>query len=213
LLSGRGDVLFQVGEGRLFVDRFLDSEANALDERFRQALYSRTQGHPLFTVELLRAMQQRGDLVRDQAGRWTQSGRLAWATLPARAEAAIAERIDRLPEELREILVVASVEGEEFTAQAVALVQGLDELHALRAFGRQLGARHRLVREEGEVRVDGRSLSRYRFSHFLVQQHLYQGAGGCGAAAVAPPGGRGVGAALRRTAGGSRSGIGAPFRR
>ena len=30
------------------------------------------------------------------------------------------------------------------------------------------------MREQGERSVDGRRLSRYRFSHFLVQQHLYQ---------------------------------------
>jgi adenylate cyclase len=154
-------------EGHLFVDRLLDSEPNTLDERFRQALFGRTRGHPLFTLELLRAMQQRGDLVRDRAGRWAPGGRVEWDTLPARAEAAIAERIDRLPEELREMLAVASVEGEEFTAQTVALVLGLDELHILRTLRRQLAARHRLVRELGELHLDGQSLSRYRLSHFL----------------------------------------------
>ena len=164
-------------EGRLFVDRFLDTEPNALDEPFRAALFGRTRGHPLFTVELLRAMQGRGDLVRDGAGRWAEGQRLDWQALPARAEAAIADRIDRLPEELREVLAVASVEGEEFTAQAVAMVQGMDELHILRLLRQQLAARHRLVRAQGERRVDGRSLSRYRFSHFLFQQHLYQGLG------------------------------------
>jgi adenylate cyclase len=168
-------------EGRTFVDRFVDSEPNALDEQFRGALFGWTRGHPLFTVELLRAMQQRGNLVRDEAGRWTEGDRLEWGALPARAEAVIAERVDRLPEELRELLVVASVEGEEFTAQAVARVQGMDELQALRLLRGQLATRHRLLREQGELRLggyaSGRSLSRYRFSHFLVQQHLYQGLG------------------------------------
>ena len=164
-------------EGRAFVDRFVDSEPNALDERFRDSLYGRTRGHALFTVELLRAMQGRGDLVRDGEGRWTEGERLEWDALPARAEAAIAERVDRLAEELRELLVVASVEGEEFTAQAVARVQGMDELHTMRLLRGQLAVRHRLVREQGEVRLDGRSLSRYRFTHLLVQQHLYQGLG------------------------------------
>ena len=164
-------------DGRTFVDRFVDSEPNALDERFRGTLFGRTRGHPLFTVELLRAMQQRGDLARDEAGRWATGERLEWGTLPARAEAAIAERIARLPEELCQVLAVASVEGEEFTAQAVALVQGLDELRLLRTLRGELAGRHRLVRELGERTVDGRSLSRYRFAHFLFQQHLYQGLG------------------------------------
>ncbi len=164
-------------EGRLFVDRYLDTAPNALGEGFREALFGRTGGHALFTVELLRAMQQRGDLVQDGAGRWVEGERLQWDVLPARAEAAIAERIDRLPEDLREILAVASVEGEEFTAQMVAEVQGTDELQTLRMLRQQLAARHRLVREQRQIHAHGHSLSRYRFSHFLVQQHLYQGLG------------------------------------
>ncbi len=162
-------------EGRTFVDRLLDTEPNALDEQFRGALFGQTRGHPLFTVELLRAMQQRGDLVLDEDGRWVKEGRLEWGALPARAEAAIAERLARLPEELYQVLAAASVEGEEFTAQAVALVQGMDELRLLRALRGELAGRHRLVREQGERIVDGRCLSRYRFAHFLFQQHLYQG--------------------------------------
>ena len=48
-----------------FVDALLDTEPNSLDEGFRQALIQHTDGHALFTAELLRAMQERGDLVRD----------------------------------------------------------------------------------------------------------------------------------------------------
>ena len=47
---------------------------------------------------------------------------MAWDLLPARVEAVIAERIDRLDADLREILTIASVEGELFTAQVVAEV-------------------------------------------------------------------------------------------
>ncbi|HNS50651.1 MAG TPA: BTAD domain-containing putative transcriptional regulator [Anaerolineae bacterium] len=162
-------------EGRLFVDRFLDTEPNRLSAGFREALFGRTGGHALFTIELLQGMQERGCLRRDEETRWVESEELDWGRLPARAEAAIAERIDRLPAELRELLAAASVEGEEFTAQAAALVLGMDELQVLRLLRRELAARHRLVRKQGEVRLDGRSLSRYRFSHYLVQYHLYQG--------------------------------------
>src|SRR5262249_4622640 len=45
-------------EGRLLVDALLDSEPNQLDEAFRAALYQQTLGHPLFTIYLLRAMQE-----------------------------------------------------------------------------------------------------------------------------------------------------------
>jgi DNA-binding SARP family transcriptional activator len=55
-------------EGQRFVDVLLDAKPNRLDEEFRQGLYRQTVGHPLFTVELLRAMQARGDLIEDENG-------------------------------------------------------------------------------------------------------------------------------------------------
>jgi tetratricopeptide (TPR) repeat protein len=88
-------------------------------------------------------------------------------------EAAIEARIGRLSDELREVLAVASVEGERFTAQVVARVQGISEREVLRALSQELEKRYRLVEEEQEVQVDGRFLSRYRFAHALFQQYLY----------------------------------------
>ena len=43
--------------------RLIDSEPNRLGAAFREALYRHTGGHALFTVELLRGLQERGDLV------------------------------------------------------------------------------------------------------------------------------------------------------
>ncbi|RME49339.1 MAG: hypothetical protein D6791_00980, partial [Chloroflexi bacterium] len=91
----------------------------------------------------------------------------------ARVEGVIEKRIGRLQEELLEILSVASVEGEDFTAQVVARVQAFRERQLLRALSRELEKRHHLVRERGEVRVNGQSLSQYRFAHVLIQQYVY----------------------------------------
>jgi adenylate cyclase len=159
-------------EGRHFVDALLETEPHCLGESFRRALFAHTAGHPLFTVELLRTMQERGDLVQDEGGRWVEGPALDWETLPARVEGVIEARIGRLEPELREILSVASVEGEEFTAQVVARVQGLGERQALQRLSRELEARHRLVREGSALRLGRQRLSRYRFAHTLFQQYL-----------------------------------------
>jgi predicted ATPase/DNA-binding SARP family transcriptional activator len=160
-------------EGRRFVDAYLDTEPNRLGEAFRDQLAQHTGGHPLFTVELLRAMQERGELVRDDLGRWIQGMALDWGTLPAQVEAVIRGRVGRLDEDLLDILRVASVEGERFTAQAVAQVLDTSEWEMLRALSRELDARHRLVREGAEIRVAGQFLSRYQFAHALFQEYLY----------------------------------------
>ena len=162
-------------EGRRFVDAFLDSEPNRLGEAFRERLYEQTEGHPLFTVEQLRMLVERGDLVRDGGGCWLESETLTWDRSPARVEAVIERRIGGLSPELREALAVASVEGDEFTAQVVARVLGLREREWLRELSVEVEKQHRLVREQGEVQGAGYGLSRYRFSHNLFQNHLYNG--------------------------------------
>ena len=53
-------------------------------------------GHPLFTVELLRGLQGRGDLKKDVLGRWTAGPVLNWDNLPPRVEGVIAESAQRV---------------------------------------------------------------------------------------------------------------------
>jgi len=64
---------------------------------------------------------------------------------PVRVEAVIAECMGRLPQELRRLLEVASVEGEEFTAEVIADVLVSDEGILIRQLSEQLERRHRLV--------------------------------------------------------------------
>jgi predicted ATPase len=163
----------QQTEGRAFIDRFLDSEPNLVKEGFRQALFAHTAGHALFTIELLRNMQERGDLVQDEQGRWIEGPNLDWTTLPARVEGVIQARIGRLEQDLREALTIASVEGEDFTAEVVARVQDIEERSLIRQLSRSLEKRHRLISAQGTQRLDRQRLSRYRFEHSLFQKYLY----------------------------------------
>jgi adenylate cyclase len=163
--------------GHRFVDAILDTEPNRLRRKFRRGLHEHTGGHPLFTIELLRAMQERGELVRDRDGHWIQGRALDWETLPRRVEGVIEERIGQLKPDLREILAVASVEGEEFTAQVVSRVKKVDEGQLMWQLAEDLERRHRLVREQGEIQIGQQFLSRYRFAHALFQSYLYNSLG------------------------------------
>lgn len=163
---------FDLAAGRQWVDALLDVEPNRLDEAFRLRLFWRTRGHPLFTVELLREMQISGTLIKAQGGVWEVGKAMQWETLPARVEAVIAQRIERLPADLRDLLAVASVEGETFTLQVIARVQQEEERPLLR----QLAAlqQQHLIREQGELMAGSQRLTRYQFTHILFQQYLYQ---------------------------------------
>jgi DNA-binding SARP family transcriptional activator/predicted ATPase len=172
-----GDVWIELdksGEAshRQFVDAILDSEPNNLEEEFRTTLFEHTNGHPLFIVELLREMQERGDLIQAE-GKWITGKSLDWRTLPARVDAVIEERIGRLDSELQEILTVASVEGEEFTAQVIANVRETEVRKLIFQMSQELIKLHRLVKQTNVNQVGNSRLFRYRFHHFFFQKHLY----------------------------------------
>src|ERR1700690_996691 len=172
-----GDIIIDLSnsspdEGRTFTNELIDSEPNHLDAAFREALFTHTDGHPLFTVELLHNLQERGILIKDKDGAWSQGATLDWDTLPARVEGVIGERIARLPEDLRETLNVSSVMGYEFISQVIARVQKVEELELAKNLSRELEKRYLLVFEQGEIKIGKQFLSTYRFSHGLTQQSL-----------------------------------------
>ncbi len=171
-----GDIVYDLGEaeGRAFVDALLDSAPNRLDDSFRATLFHQTQGHPLFTIELLRAMQERGDLFQDEAGYWQVRPPLDWGTLPARVEGAIGERIARLQPALQELLQTASVIGEEFSVELLAQLTGEQPATLARLLGQELDREHRLVQAAGIRREGSQRLSVYRFRHILIQLYLYR---------------------------------------
>ncbi|MCC6169169.1 MAG: AAA family ATPase [Caldilineaceae bacterium] len=179
---GETAVDLDAAPGRAFVDALLAGEPNRLSETFAAALYQHTDGHALFTVEMLRGLQERGDLARDEHGCWHESPQLDWAQLPVRVEAVIAERIGRLPHEWQMLLAAASVEGGEFTAEVVArLLTSAGRTQAelqkreeevSRLLSRPLRDQQMVVARSLR-RLRGRRLSRYRFWHTLFQKYLY----------------------------------------
>jgi predicted ATPase/tRNA A-37 threonylcarbamoyl transferase component Bud32 len=172
---GEIELDLEKAEGREFVDAFLDSEPNTLDKKFRQTLFAQTKGQPLFTVELLRAMQEQGMLVKDRQGRWVEGRVFAWDKLPSRVDAVIMERISRLTEKMREVLTLASVEGQEFTAEVLARLRKEEVRELIKVLSSELEKRHHLVAAKGIRSLDKQRLSLYVFQNNLFQKYLYNG--------------------------------------
>jgi len=170
-----GDILINLDEleQRSFIDAYLDLEPNRFEETFREDLFRYTQSHPLFTVEMLYGMQERGDVIKNQQGEWMVSPSLDWNCLPPRVEAAIADRLRQLPQSFLNLLLTASIEGERFTAEVAAKVLGVDEQQVLILLSTDLDHRYKLVQAESSRSVNGSRLSRYRFRHILFQRYLY----------------------------------------
>lgn len=159
--------------GYQFVSTLIDSEPNRLGIDFRMALSQHTGGNPLFTIELLRQLQEQGDLKKDDQGYWVEGPNLGWETLPARVDAVIAGRINQLEDPLREILHVGSVEGEEFSAEVIARVLAMDHAEIIHRLSHELSQRYLLVEARGTQRIGSQRLSRYRFRHHLFYKYVY----------------------------------------
>jgi predicted ATPase len=124
-------------------------------------------------VELVQAMQERGDLKRDAAGCWLAAERIDWQMLPARVEGLFETRIHALDEALQTVLTIASVEGQCFTAEVIARVQQLDDRRLVQQLSRELDKKYRLVTAQTPEWLGNQRLSRYRFRHHLCRHYLY----------------------------------------
>lgn len=160
-------------KGQKFIDALLRAQPNRLSVDFRRLLFKHTGGNPLFTVELLRAMHERGDLILDEQDYTVASPTLNWDQLPAQVEGVLKERIERLDAPLRQLLQVACIQGEVFAAQIVAKVLDVPERELLVSLIDELQKRHRLVAARGRRRLSDLRLSLFGFRHNLFQQYLY----------------------------------------
>lgn len=126
---------------------------------FAQFLHARTEGSPLFVVDLARHAAQAGG---DPTGH-----------LPQSITALIERKIGQLTDEDRQLLLVASVQGEEFDAAAVADASRIETVRLedrLAALDHEFG----LVQQISERELaDGTLTGRYRFVHVLYQNALY----------------------------------------
>ena len=161
---------------RADVERYLGLEfpGHALPPSFVTLIHEKTEGHPLFMVDLVRYLRDRGDVVRN-GGRWnlTHSTADVARELPETVKGTIGRKIDRLDDLDRRLLTAASVQGQEFDTVVVSDVLALDPADVEdRLAG--LDQIHRLVQPIRSGELPDRSLSvRYRFAHVLYQNVLY----------------------------------------
>ena len=162
---------FTGGEVAAFLERELGTPPPA--ELVEFAL-RRTEGNPLFLLNVLNHLLQSGAVIRD-GDRVVLARSLASMDriVPEGIVALIREKVDRLDEADRRMLSVASVEGLEFTAAVVARLTERDEMEIEERL-RTLQAAHRLVEPIGELELaGGHSSQRYRFVHSLYQHAFY----------------------------------------
>jgi tetratricopeptide (TPR) repeat protein len=122
----------------------LDELAPGLPRELVDEIVSRAEGSPLYAVETIRMLQDRGVLIQDGA-RYKLTRDVSDLDVPETLQALVASRLDGLSPGERSLLQDASVLGQSFTATGAAALSGrtdadvvtmLDALVAKQVLGR-----------------------------------------------------------------------------
>ncbi|MBI3301580.1 MAG: AAA family ATPase, partial [Deltaproteobacteria bacterium] len=143
--------------------------------KLARLIHQRTEGNPLFMVNVTSDLIERGVLV-EVSGRWELTAAVddVAVGVPESIQQLIEQQIERLRPEEQRMLEVASVVGAEFSAAAVAAGVEAAVGEAEARCGR-LARRNHLLRTSGiEAWPDGTVAARYGFLHALYQDVLYE---------------------------------------
>jgi predicted ATPase len=144
------------------------SGAGGAVQTLAQRLYQETEGNPFFLMEIVKALFET-DVICLEGGTWQgdfaaiSEGQLP---LPVGVREAIVARVERLDENARDALRLASVIGCEFNFDLLGGVWGRGEEATLEALDELL--RRRLI-AEGVDRGD----SDFTFTHHLIREVVY----------------------------------------
>jgi DNA-binding SARP family transcriptional activator len=149
-------------------DRLVDNLLGESDlpDPIRDYIVRTADGNPLFVEELLATLVDRAILTRE-AGRWTTT-QVEAIPLPPTIQALVAARLDRLPQDERAVVELASIDGTRTFGRDVVAALALNE-DAVDVEG-CLSA---LVRKE-LVRPQPGEEGRFEFRHQLIRDVAYE---------------------------------------
>jgi DNA-binding winged helix-turn-helix (wHTH) protein/tetratricopeptide (TPR) repeat protein len=165
------ELLGETDVGRYLTTRF----GGEIGTRLAPVVQRRTDGLPLFMVNVVDALIRQGLLV-ETAGRWeVKSGDVEAATaVPENLRQMIEQQLARLPADEQRLLAAASVAGMAFSSAALAAALE-DDVEAVEDRCESLARREQFIRPEGvEEWPDGTVAARYRFLHILYEHVLYE---------------------------------------
>ena len=147
-------------EANLLLQRWLGGKTDAL----AAALYSKTEGNPLFLMELVHSLMRSGALVQDEGGRWGLTvGEIGSAHLSESLRGVIDASVQRVPQHAQNLIGLAAVLGRAFELPVLKEILRQPEGKILEHLG-HLQAAGLIVERAG----------RYQFRHELIRQAVYE---------------------------------------
>lgn len=101
-------------------------EIEALPENARQLIFAKAEGNPFFVEEVIRMLIERGNLAR-QDGQWIVAKPINTIDIPDTLQGVLIARIDRLPEDAKRVLQIASVIGRKFQVKVLEQVLAAEQ--------------------------------------------------------------------------------------
>ncbi|MGD9130786.1 MAG: DUF2791 family P-loop domain-containing protein [Candidatus Bathyarchaeota archaeon] len=132
-----------------------------VNQKFVEKLLKESRGNPLFVVEFLRMLSERGSLVQE-GGRWRLS--VDELGMPSKVKEVIMRRIGALTANQRRVLDVASVIGDKFNPDLIGAVLSKKRLEILEVL-------NDILKSTSLVRVEE---NWYRFDHAKSREVLYE---------------------------------------
>jgi serine/threonine protein kinase/tetratricopeptide (TPR) repeat protein len=154
---------FSKEETELLLFKILNSPS---EPQLAENVFQNTEGNPLFISELIKLLKEKNYIKKDESA-WRLEKQIQLKQeiiLTEKVQDVIHQRIDRLDANLREILEVASCEGEDFEAEPLTACLNIDKLSLLK-FLSTIEKEHRLIRHEKNS---------YKFDHILIKEVLYR---------------------------------------
>lgn len=144
------------------VEKILDD--NPVDNKIVSEIYRQSEGNPLFIYELTRLMKDRNTIKKGDGNTWVFNEEASLSTVSDKVQDVIKQRVDRLESESREVLQIASCQGEYFQSSVLTDCLKLDKISLLKIL-------QHLEKEYNVIHYENKS---YRFDHILIRNVLYE---------------------------------------
>jgi class 3 adenylate cyclase/tetratricopeptide (TPR) repeat protein len=153
------------GESDLLVQNLL--AVDDLPAHVRRRIVDRAGGNPFFLEEIIRTLIDSGAIAYEpRSGRWRAAKTIATLQLPDTVQGVIIARVDRLSEDVKQVLRTASVVGRSFLYRLLREVMKVDyELDSELATLQEID----LIREKQR-----QPELEYIFKHALAQEAVYE---------------------------------------
>jgi oligopeptide transport system substrate-binding protein len=153
-------------ESEALVGKLLSLEG--LPEQLKEKIQARAEGNPFYLEEVLRSLIDEGSIEQEAGtGCWLATKEVGDIAIPDTLQGVLMARIDRLQEETKRVLQMASVIGRLFLYRVLA---------AIAAEERDLDGRLVTLRQEEMIRERARLPElEYIFKHHLTQEAAYRG--------------------------------------